>query len=115
MQPSRGEIWTVNLEPVEGHEQGGGNRPALIISVDEFNHGPADLVTALPITTKHKGIPFHVAVDPPEGGLTRRSFIKCEDIRSLSKNRLKKRLGRISQTKMLQVEESLKMLLFVRF
>jgi hypothetical protein len=38
--PCRGEIWRVNLNPSRGHEQAG-IRPALIVSVDMFNHGPA--------------------------------------------------------------------------
>ncbi len=112
MQPSRGEIWTVNLESAEGHEQGGEKRSSLVVSVNEFNHGPADLVTILPITKVFKGIPFHVAVDPPEGGLVFPSFIKCEDIRSISKNRLQKRLGKVTRATMIKVEESVKMLLF---
>jgi mRNA interferase MazF len=35
--PKRGEIWMVNLDPIQGHEQGG-KRPTLIISVDHFAH-----------------------------------------------------------------------------
>jgi mRNA-degrading endonuclease toxin of MazEF toxin-antitoxin module len=34
--PARGEIWGVDLSPVLGHEQGG-QRPALVVSVDAFN------------------------------------------------------------------------------
>ena len=41
--PARGEVWSVDLDPVRGHEQAG-TRPALVVSVDEFNEGPADLV-----------------------------------------------------------------------
>ncbi|OYV95604.1 MAG: growth inhibitor PemK, partial [Planctomycetia bacterium 21-64-5] len=50
-QPVRGEVWTVNLDPVRGHEQAG-TRPALIVSVNRFNHGPAGLVVVLPITSR---------------------------------------------------------------
>ena len=42
-KPSRGEIWFLNLDPAQGHEQSG-SRPALVVSVDPFNHGPADMV-----------------------------------------------------------------------
>lgn len=59
--PSRGEIWLVDLSPVRGHEPAG-RRPALVISVDEFNHGPAGLVHVIPLTTKERGIPLHVEV-----------------------------------------------------
>lgn len=60
-EPSRGEVWLVDLNPVRGHEQTG-RRPSLVISVDGFNYGPAGLVVIIPITTKAKGIPFHVIV-----------------------------------------------------
>ncbi len=109
-QPLRGEVWFVDLNPVRGHEQAG-KRPALIISVDLFNSGSAELVVALPITTKCKGIPFHVEVDPPEGGLDAKSFIKCEDIRSVSKARLSARLGAVSQETMTSVQDRVRILL----
>lgn len=108
--PSRGEIWTVNLNPVKGHEQAG-HRPGLIISGDPFNHGPAGLVLIIPITTKDKGIPFHVAINPPEGGISKTSFIKCEDIRSISTERLSKCLGKVSFETLKAVEDRLKILL----
>jgi mRNA interferase MazF len=130
-QPCRGDIWTVDLDPTRGHEQGdcpnfrvsengtvpfdAGEqvqcRPALIVSVDLFNQGPADLVVVLPITSKAKGIPLHVRVAPPEGGVQEPSYIKCEDIRSVSKQRLAKFWGRVSSQTMLEIEERLSVLL----
>ena len=109
-EPSRGEIWLVDLSPSRGHEQAG-RRPGLVISVDEFNHGPAGLVVVIPITTKAKGIPFHVEISPSESGLDRLSFIKCEDVRSIAKERLLKRLGRITPAKVAEVEDRLRILL----
>ena len=106
-EPSRGEIWLVDLNPVRGHEQAG-RRPGLVISVDTFNHGPAGLVVILPMTTRAKGIPFHVEVPSREGG---RSFIKCEDVRSIAKERLVERLGRVSQATLTEVEDRLRILL----
>lgn len=110
LNPSRGEIWLVDLNPAKGHEQSG-RRPALVVSVDLFNHGPAGLIVVLPITTKEKGIPFHVAVNPSESGLKEISFIKCEDIRSISTERLISRLGSISPSIMSEVEDRLNILL----
>ena len=109
-QPSRGEIWLVNLNPTRGHEQAG-IRPGLVVSVDLFNHGPAGLVVLLPLTTQDKGIPFHVEVNPPEGGLSAKSFIKCEDIRSVAKERLSRQLGAVSSTTMVAVEDRMRILL----
>ncbi|MBC7323240.1 MAG: type II toxin-antitoxin system PemK/MazF family toxin [Acetomicrobium sp.] len=109
-EPSRGEIWLVDLNPVCGHEQAG-RRPALVVSVDGFNHGPAGLVIVIPITTKDKGIPLHVGVFPPEGGLNEQSFIKCEDVRSVVKERLVRCLGRVKEGTLAEAEDRLRILL----
>jgi mRNA interferase MazF len=110
IDPSRGEIWQVNLNPTQGHEQSG-TRPALVVSEDTFNKGPAGLVIVIPITSVGKGISFHVEVKPPEGGLTMRSFIKCEEIRCVSKQRLSQRLGEVSERTIESVEDRLKIVL----
>lgn len=110
LESSRGDVWLVTLDPARGHEQAG-RRPGLVVSVDLFNHGPAGLVVVIPITTRERGIPFHVELSPPEGGLRERSFIKCEDVRSVSKERLSVRLGAVSQATMTAVEDRLRILL----
>ena len=107
---SRGEIWLVGLDPTKGREQAG-MRPALVISVDIFNHGAAELVVAIPITSKAKGIPLHIKVDPPEGGLSMTSYVKCEDVRSISTSRLVKKLGTVTPSTIDAVEDRLRILL----
>ncbi len=109
-EPSRGDVWSINLDPAVGREQAG-VRPALVVSVDKFNHGPADLVVVLPITSKNKNQPIHVPVKPPEGGLSTISFIKCDDIRSVSKQRLKQFYGTVSAQTMAEVEKRIRILL----
>jgi len=109
-EPSRGEVWMVDLNPSRGHEQAG-VRPGLLVSVDLFNQGPAGLIVVLPLTSVAKGIPFHVELNPPEGGVKVKSFIKCEDIRSVAKERLAHRWGRISGATMAAVEDRLRILL----
>ena len=108
--PSRGEVWEVDLRGSRGHEHRG-RRPALVISTDRFNHGPAGLVLVLPLTSRAKSIPLHVEVAPPEGGVRVRSFVKPEDVRSVSTERLVKRRGRVSAETMALVESRLRVLL----
>ena len=108
--PSRGDVWSVNFGPILGREQAG-TRPALVLSVDKFNHGPAELVIVLPITSKDKRQPIHVAITPPEGGLTLPSFIKCDDIRSVSKQRFKRFHGTLSARTLAEVEKRMRILL----
>ena len=110
VQPARGEIWTVDLSPTRGREQSG-TRPALVLSADAVNAGPAELAVVLPLTTKAKGIPFHIEIRPPEGGISDTRYIKCEDIRSISKERLKDRWGAVRNETLSQVEDRLKILL----
>ncbi|NJL38501.1 MAG: type II toxin-antitoxin system PemK/MazF family toxin [Leptolyngbyaceae cyanobacterium RM2_2_4] len=109
-QPARGEVWLIDLNPVKGHEQAG-KRPCLVISVDLFNQGASGLIVVLPITSKEKRIPFHVELNPPEGGLKVRSFIKCEDVRSISVGRLEKRWGIVSSETLAAVEDRLRILM----
>ena len=110
MKPCRGDIWLVNLDPTQGREQAG-RRPALVVSVDLFNHGPADLIVVVPLTTKNKHIPLHVELAPTESGLAEWSYAKCEDIRSISVNRLAKKIGIASNQAMMLVEDRLRILL----
>jgi mRNA interferase MazF len=111
LNPSRGEIWLAELNPIRGHEQAG-MRPVLIVSTDKFNHGPASMIFALPLTRKDRRIPAHIPIDPPEGGLTSRSFILCDALRSISKDRLQgSSWGSVSSTTMEYVEDVLRTLL----
>jgi mRNA interferase MazF len=107
--PLRGAIWTVNLNPTRGREQG--IRPALVFSTDQFNQGPAGLVVVLPITGTARGIPLHVRIDPPEGGVKKVSFVKCEDVRSVSKERLGRCWGRVTSATLAEIEDRVRILL----
>ena len=109
-EPLRGEVWDLNFDPTTGHEQAG-TRPALILSEDIFNEGPAEMVVVAPITRTPRKIRWHVLVAPPEGGLSSGSFIQCENVRAVSKQRLKRRRGRVSPLVMQQVEDRLRILL----
>jgi mRNA interferase MazF len=110
-KPSRGEIWLITLDPTKGRGQAG-TRPCLVLSVDDLNHGPADLAVVLPITTAQRNVPSHIRIDPPMGGLRRTSYVKCEDLRSVcTTERFVTRWGRIEQAKMREVERVVRLLL----
>lgn len=106
----RGEIWDADLNPARGHEQGG-TRPVLIVSVDPFHQGPSGLVIVVPISSKDKKVRSQVPVEPGEGGLNVRSFIKCEAIRSISTQRLYRRWGVVTPGTLSQVEDRLRILM----
>jgi len=104
----RGEVWLINLNPSLGHEQAG-KRPALIISDDLLNQSLAEMVIILPITSKNKNIPTHIEIN--YDFLEMKSYIKTEDIRAISVNRLIKRLGMVEGQILDHVSECIKMLL----
>ena len=90
--PLRTEVWMTDFGVGLGREQAG-MRPSLVISDDGFNQSAADLVIVIPITSRAKGVRTHVPIIPPEGGLTMASYVKCEDVRSISKDRLTRKMG----------------------
>ncbi|MGH2557686.1 MAG: type II toxin-antitoxin system PemK/MazF family toxin [Thermomicrobiales bacterium] len=103
----RGEVWDVDFDPVVGHAQGG-RRPALIVSNDRLHAIPSALVTILPITTRDRGIRAHVRVAPPEGGLTAPTVVITEQVRTISRLRLVRRRGAVSEQALATVERRLR-------
>ena len=106
----RGEVWLLDLSPTIGREQSG-KRPALVVSENLFNNGPADLVIVIPITSQDKNIRSHIRIKKGEAGLTLDSFAKCEDIRSVSKQRFTRRFGSVEDPTMRSVVETLRFLM----
>jgi mRNA interferase MazF len=104
----RGEVWLIDLQPATGHEQDG-VRPALIISDNLFNMSLSGMVVVVPITSKCRGIPSHVEIDYEF--MKQKSYIKTEDIRAISSQRLIKKLGSVERPVLEKVEECLKLIL----
>jgi mRNA interferase MazF len=92
VKPRRGEVWLADFGEPGGREQAG-RRPALIVSADALNEGPAGLIVVVPITTARRGLPSHIEIEPGDSGLDDVSYAKCEDIKSISDRRLIARLG----------------------
>jgi mRNA interferase MazF len=109
--PGRGEIWSADLNPTRGHEQAG-TRPVLVVSTDVYNDGPAGLVIVVPITRTDRRIPIHVVIEPPEGGITGRSVLLCDAVRSISTDRLVgEPWGRVAPGTLRAVEDRLRLLM----
>lgn len=81
--PRLGEIWIVNFDLQVGREQAG-RRPALVVSNDRFNSTPHGLCMVVPLTGTDRGIESHIRVEQGVAGLTKTSFVLCEQVRSQS-------------------------------
>lgn len=111
--PRRGELWLLNLDPARGHEQAG-RRPALVVSDDDFNRLPIGLAVVVPLTTTLRAVPLHVLIRPPEGGLRAPSMALCQDLRSVSLDRLERRLGVVTPATLAEVELRIRAVLAIR-
>ena len=108
--PARGEIWEADFDPTVGREQSG-RRPVLIVSDNALNSGPRGLVIVVPVTGTATGVADSRSGHAPRRGLTKPSVIMTEQIRSVSKNRLGLRRGKVTQETMEKVDQILRILL----
>jgi mRNA interferase MazF len=102
----RGEIWTVDLEPVVGSEQGKA-RPALIIQNDIGNRYSPVLIVAALTSGEDARYDVQVEVRAPEGGLDRNSLVLLNQIRTIDKRRVGRYWGRLSAHTMEQVDKAI--------
>jgi mRNA interferase MazF len=88
----RGDIVWANLNPSKGHEQGG-LRPVLVLSHDVFNERSGTVI-AVAITSHEQRAGFPLTLELSLPGLPKRSWVKISQVRTLSVERLGKKLGR---------------------
>ena len=93
---NQGDIYWINLEPVL-HTEIGKVRPGMIISINAMNYNSPRVIIA-PITTKIKKIyPFEVFIPCGIGGMEKDSKIMLDQLRSLDKKRLIKKIGELPE------------------
>lgn len=101
----RGDIFWAELDPTVGHEQAG-RRPVVVISHDLFNER-SETVIALAITSRPPGVSLPLALKLESAKLPKPSWVKISHIRTLSTERLGKRMGRVSGEELDQIIEGL--------
>jgi mRNA interferase MazF len=105
--PKRGELYLVNFEPTVGAEIRK-TRPALVLQNDIANrHSPITIVAAVTSKFDETLYPTEVLVTAPEGGLSVDSVVLLNQIRSIDRRRLVRRLGAIRGSTMERAERSL--------
>ena len=87
----RGDIYWADLNPVRGREQAG-MRPVLILSHDLFN-SKSETVIAMGITSQPQRAGFPLTLALPAGILPKPSWVKISQIRTISAERLGKKIG----------------------
>lgn len=101
----RGEIRWADLNPVRGHEQGG-SRPVLILSHDIFN-ARSETVIALAITSQPQRAGFPLTFELENIDHKKCSWVKISQIRTLSAERIGKKMGKVSPEQITQIVEGL--------
>jgi len=105
--PKRGEVYLVNFDPTMGAEIKK-TRPALIIQNNTANrYSPVTIVAAITSKFDQALYPTEVLIKPPEGGLSAESVVLLNQIRTIDKARLVKRLGTVKPATMEKVKQSL--------
>jgi mRNA interferase MazF len=106
-QPQRGEIYLVSFDPTVGAEIQK-TRPALVLQNNIANeYSPITIVAAITSKFDDPLYPTEVLVQSPEGGLTVDSVVLLNQIRSIDKQRLVKRLGKLTDETMALVDQSI--------
>jgi len=101
----RGEIRWANLNPVIGREQSG-ERPVLILSQDVFN-ARSGTVTAMALTSQEQRAGFPLTYEILQSRLPKRSWVKISQVRTLSTERIGRKIGAVTPEELAQIVEGL--------
>ncbi len=106
--PRRGDVYLVHFDRTVGHEIQK-TCSAVVIQNDISNrYSPITIVAALSSQFSDPPFPREVVIEPTESGLLTRSAVILNQIRSVDRQRLGKRIGRLSTQGMQRVDEALK-------
>ncbi|WP_408097613.1 type II toxin-antitoxin system PemK/MazF family toxin [Peredibacter sp. HCB2-198] len=98
-------MWQVLLDPIKGSEQAG-HRPCIIVSPESMNE-QLDTIIVVPLSSQKRDWPTRVDIEFLD--VTGQAL--CEQIRTVSKKRLTKKLGHLPIKDILQVKLVLKQML----
>ena len=103
----KGDLFFADLSPVVGSEQGG-VRPVLVVQNDVGNkYSPTIIVAAVTSQTGKAKLPTHVELKATQGGLSKNSVVLLEQLRTIDKQRLKERIGALSDSQLPDVDAAL--------
>lgn len=101
----RGDILWAHLDPTQGHEQAG-SRPVLVLSQNVFN-ARSGTVIAVALTSQQPSAGFPLTLELSDPSLSKKSWVKISQIRTLSVQRLGKKLGKATAEELADIIEGL--------
>jgi len=102
----RGDIFLVNWNPARGSEQAG-IRPAVVIQNDIGNtYSPTTIVAACSASIT-RSFPFIVRISARDSGLDRDTAVNLAQIMTIGKDRLEKKIGRMTAKKMTELDAAI--------
>ena len=101
----RGDIRWADLNPVIGSEQGG-LRPVLVLSQNVFNERSGTVI-AVALTSQQQQAGFPLTLELEEKNLPKKSWVKINQIRTLSVKRIGKKIATASDEELSQIIEGL--------
>jgi mRNA interferase MazF len=101
----RGDIFWADLDPARGHEQAG-MRPVLVISQDIFNEHSGTVI-AMAITSQAPSAGFPLTLELTSTAMPKRSWVKISQVRTLSVERLGRKIGRVSSEELAKIIDGL--------
>ena len=101
----RGDVYWADLNPVRGHEQAG-LRPVVIISKDIFNERSGTVI-AMAITSQPQRAGFPLTLELTVSNLPKQSWVKISQIRTISTERLGKKIDRLQPEILSQLVEGI--------
>ena len=101
----RGDILWTNLDPTLGHEQAG-SRPVLVLSQNVFNDRSGTVI-AVALTSQRPSAGFPLTLELSDPKLPKKSWVKISQIRTLSVQRLGRKLGRATAEELAEIIEGL--------
>lgn len=108
MEIKRGDIILANLEPIKGSEQGG-IRPCLVIQNNIYNeYSPTTIITPFTSKSYKKDYPTNIFILKEDSGLDKDSTILLNQIKTIDKFRIIKKISRLDSTIMKRVDIALK-------
>ncbi|GAC1592005.1 MAG: type II toxin-antitoxin system toxin endoribonuclease MazF9 [Acidimicrobiales bacterium] len=106
----RGEIYDVDLGVPVGHEPAF-DRPAIVVSSDVLNNSAGNLVVIVPVASTSYGLRSHIEIAPGRSGLDHPSYARCDQLRTISTDRMVTRRGVAGVDEIQAVDQALRFIL----